>query len=102
MMKRFDMRVSHAVCFTAMFGGAVVYAEPNKVLYELQERCGRQAADTFKKEIGGNITDTSQGQMVANLENHYSARLNKCLKGNDHPAREGWKDEDGPQAVRSS
>jgi len=23
------------------------YAEPNKVLYELQERCGKQASETF-------------------------------------------------------
>lgn len=56
------------------------YAEPNKVLYELQERCGKHAAETFKKEIGGNITKTEDGNtMIGNYENHYSARLNKCF-----------------------
>ena len=68
-------------------------AEPNKVLYELQERCGKQASDIFKKEIDANVTDTSQGKMIANYENHYNARLNKCFylqtatiisRGKDH------------------
>jgi hypothetical protein len=66
-----------------VFGGlcllGAAYAEPNKVLYELQERCGRQAADTFKKEFGANVTNTKEGQTVANFENHYNARLNKCF-----------------------
>jgi hypothetical protein len=55
------------------------FAEPNKVLYELQERCGRQASETFKMEHGSNVTNTSEGQTVANYENHYNARLNKCF-----------------------
>jgi hypothetical protein len=58
----------------------VAHAEPNKVLYELQERCGKQAADTFKKEMGDNITNNNDGgQTIANFENHYNARLNKCF-----------------------
>src|SRR5262249_44713289 len=56
------------------------YAEPNKVLYELQERCAKHASDTFKKEIGGNVTKTNDGEtMIGNYENHYSGRLNKCF-----------------------
>ncbi len=55
------------------------YAEPNKVLYELQERCGKQASETFKKEWGANFSNTSEGQTVANYENHYNTRLNKCF-----------------------
>jgi hypothetical protein len=29
-----------------------VSAQPNKQLYELQERCGRQAAEAFQREYG--------------------------------------------------
>jgi hypothetical protein len=55
-------------------------AEPNKVLYELQERCGKKASDTFKNEVGTNITKTSEGgTMISNYENHYNGRLNKCF-----------------------
>jgi hypothetical protein len=64
-----------AACFLISAGNA----EPNKVLYELQERCGKQAADTFQREVGGNIVNTKDGQMVANYETHYNAHLNKCF-----------------------
>ena len=52
-------------------------AEPNKVLYELQERCGKQAAENFQKQYGGTVVNG--GQTIALFENHYNARLNKCI-----------------------
>jgi hypothetical protein len=55
-------------------------AEPNKVLHELQERCGNQAANTFKNELGENITKTSQGTTIANYENHISAFISKSRR----------------------
>ncbi|WP_312015603.1 hypothetical protein [Bradyrhizobium liaoningense] len=60
-----------------MIGGS--HAEPNEVLYRLQERCGKQTSETFQKEWGGNVVNTKDGQTLANFENHYNARLNKCL-----------------------
>jgi hypothetical protein len=54
-------------------------AQPNKELYELQERCGRRAEETFKKEWGTNIVNTAYGQIIGSYENHYSPRLNKCF-----------------------
>jgi hypothetical protein len=54
-------------------------AQPNRELYELQERCGRQAKETFKKEWGANVVNSGNLQMTANYENHYSPRLNKCF-----------------------
>jgi len=51
-----------------------VSAQPNKELYELQERCGKRAAEVFKREYS-----PAHGQMTFNYENHYSARLNKCF-----------------------
>jgi hypothetical protein len=55
------------------------FAQSAKELYELQERCGRRAEETFKKEWGANIVNSRDIQMVANYENHYSTRLNKCF-----------------------
>jgi hypothetical protein len=47
----------------------------DKARYELQERCGKQAAQTFKKEWG----DGKYGDTMGRYENHYSVRLNKCF-----------------------
>jgi len=54
------------------------YAEPNTVQYELQERCGKQAAEVFKTEYTA-VQNTNDGQMLSNYRNHYSATLNKCF-----------------------
>ncbi len=55
-------------------------AEPNKVQYELQERCAKAAAEAFKNDNpDGPITNTKDGQSMARYENHYSANLNKCF-----------------------
>jgi hypothetical protein len=49
-------------------------AQPNKELYELQERCEKQAAEVFKREYT-NVLNTEHGQTLFNYENHYSARI---------------------------
>jgi hypothetical protein len=56
-----------------------VFAQSNQERYILQERCGKQAAATFKSEWASNVTNTDKGQVVANYQNHYSERLNKCF-----------------------
>jgi hypothetical protein len=54
-------------------------AEPNKLQYELEERCGRAATAIFEKDWEGKgIVNTQDGQIVANFENHYNPTLNKC------------------------
>jgi hypothetical protein len=59
---------------------AEVRAEPNKVLYELQERCGKQATDWFVSEWGRRgIVNTSDGQIMADFQNHYNSKLNTCI-----------------------
>jgi hypothetical protein len=50
---------------------ATVHAEPNKIQYELQERCGKGAKQFFYDE----------GYMALgynNYESHYNSELNKC------------------------
>ena len=49
----------------------------NKVQYELQERCGRRAAEIWKTEYDGGRT--ADGNNPLTYENHYSRTLNKCF-----------------------
>ena|ERR1700733_8851554 len=55
------------------------YAQPDKVAYELQERCGKRAEQVWQKDYGQNITTDQYGTIIANYENHYNAKLNKCF-----------------------
>ena len=56
------------------------YAAPDKVQYELQERCGKTCKDAFEREWGRNgVVNNDDGQMRATYQNHYSVRLNKCF-----------------------
>jgi hypothetical protein len=57
----------------------IAHAQPDKVLYDLQERCGKRAAEAFQKEWGTHIINQKDGYMMADYENHYSPRLNKCF-----------------------
>jgi hypothetical protein len=59
--------------------GTASYAQPNKEQYELQERCGKRAAEVFAKGWGSGISNTASGQIIGNYENHYNSRLNKCI-----------------------
>ena len=55
-------------------------AAPDKVLYELQEKCGRSAAAAFSRDNpDGSSSVTADGSAIASFENHYSASLNKCF-----------------------
>jgi hypothetical protein len=65
--------IAGLVCFSTC-----VSAQPNRQLYELQERCGRQAAEVFQREYGLGA-DRQDEQTLFHYENHYSARLNKCF-----------------------
>jgi hypothetical protein len=66
--------ISVAIAGLAWFS-TYVSAQPNKDLYELQERCGKRAAEVFDREYGSD----KNGQTLFNYENHYSARLKKCF-----------------------
>jgi hypothetical protein len=46
---------------------------------KLSERCGKQAAETFRKYRGGGIFETTIGQIIGKYEHHYNHRLNKCF-----------------------
>ena len=54
-------------------------AQSLKEKYELSERCGKQAAETFRKYWGNGISETDTGQTIGNYQNHYNFRLNTCF-----------------------
>lgn len=62
------------ILFSVSFAGA----QPNKDAYELQTRCGKQAADVFRREYIP-VQKTAEGQRVFGYENHFSQGLNKCF-----------------------
>jgi len=55
------------------------HAASNKEDYELQERCGKRAAELFNLEFGNGISNTKEGQYITDYRNHYSKKLNKCF-----------------------
>jgi hypothetical protein len=77
--------IASAVIFVS-----VANAQAAKVIYELQERCGRRAAEVFKKDFPKDTTDATN---IATYENHYNVRLNKCflLETNTMYVREAGK-----------
>jgi hypothetical protein len=57
------------VAFVIGLGSASLHAAPNKVVYELQERCATRS-EVFFKHLG---------YSEASFENHYNANLNGCF-----------------------
>jgi hypothetical protein len=52
----------------------------DKEAYELQERCGKRAAERFKQEFGQEGPwKTDDGAAATGYRNHYSSKLNKCF-----------------------
>jgi hypothetical protein len=73
-----------AVASTVIFlfvGGGVSYSEAavDKAEYELQERCGRRAAEMFEKqyETGFVVTDIG-GYRRTTYSSNYNVTFNKC------------------------
>src|SRR5262245_56000785 len=66
-----SVAIAGLLCFSTY-----VSAQPNK---ELQERCGKRAAEAFAREYSPPVSDTDDEQTLFNYENHHSARLNKCF-----------------------
>ena len=63
---------------TAALSGTT-FAAVNKDEYELQERCGKHAADYFRRNFGNAVSKIEGGQQEIDFSNHFSKRLNKCF-----------------------
>jgi hypothetical protein len=54
-------------------------ASPNKIAYELKERCGEKTQSEFRREFGKGIEKTDAGLTIHGYLNHYNGRLNACI-----------------------
>jgi hypothetical protein len=70
------MRLVIALATTVIMFAEAVTAEPNAVLYQLQERCGKFAAEIFRKDYDNGKGDDGERW---GYQAHYNARLNKCF-----------------------
>ena len=61
------------------FYSSYSYGDANKVIYELQERCGKVCADEFRRIYGEGVMEDKDGTTVATYLAHYNAKLNKCF-----------------------
>jgi hypothetical protein len=76
--KLFVVAIFVIVCELALFSDG--YAASNKEeTYELQERCGKQAAEYFKQEYGNGTSGTKDWLQTADYSNHYNKINNKCF-----------------------
>jgi len=56
-------------------------AAPDKIAYELAERCGKQASAEFKREFGAVGVPVTQSGTTSlhSFQNHYNSKLNACI-----------------------
>jgi hypothetical protein len=64
------------IAWILLFGSAV-HGQPNKELYDLQDRCGRRAAEVFARDY--QEFSESGTQFLYSYQNHYNPSLNKCF-----------------------
>ena len=77
-MRQMFVAACHALPLLALFPCSAS-AGPRED-YELQERCGKRAEESFRREWGsGGVTNTPDGQAIASYRNHYNGSLNKCF-----------------------
>ena len=71
--------VSLTALLVAAISPTIASAQPDKAAYDLQERCGKRAEQVWQKDFGQNVTNSDYGTTMANYENHYNSKLNKCF-----------------------
>lgn len=67
------------VTIATILFAAPVNSEPNKVEYELSEKCSKASELMFSQTHKSNIENTKRGQIISGFENHYNSDLNKCF-----------------------
>ena len=71
----------HLIAAALVISALGCRAAPDKVAYELQERCGKQASAEFRREFGAaGVPVTQSGKTTLhNFQNHYNSKLNACI-----------------------
>ena len=73
------MRKHILLLLVGLLASTGAYSAPDKVAYELQERCGNATKAEFNKSWGETgVVSLKTSTMVANYSNHYNTKLNKC------------------------
>lgn len=60
------------------FSALGAYAAPDRVAYELQERCGKRATEVIKAD-GPAIQTTKDQTTISSFTAHYNATMNRCF-----------------------
>jgi hypothetical protein len=70
------------VGLAAIMFAAMARAEPNAVLYQLQERCGKYAAEVFAKDYDNGKSKPGEN-LHFNYQAHYNAHFEQVLLPGD-------------------
>lgn len=70
--------IAATLCLFAGMGVSHTVAAVDKAQYEMQERCGRRAAEMFEKEYGTGFETTDSGYIRTTYSNNYNSVFNKC------------------------
>jgi hypothetical protein len=70
------MRSALTALLLIVVAASTTRSEPDTALYQLQERCGKSAAQLFAKEYDGG---KGMKNTLLSYQAHYSPRLNKCF-----------------------
>ena len=62
--------------FSFLFLPRNIYSSSKEEDYRLQEKCGKQTSEFFKKEYGNGTTTYKDGTMMNNYQNHYNKKMN--------------------------
>jgi hypothetical protein len=68
-------RVLSLIFGVLLLGMLAAEAQPDEVAYELQERCGKRAAEVHARHF----PDAADPSQAYDYQNHYNTRLNKCF-----------------------
>lgn len=49
-----------------------------RIIYDLRDKCGREAREWFKHFYGDGVSRKSDGESHSSYTNHYNERLNRC------------------------
>jgi hypothetical protein len=79
MSRQYSVLISAASGLLLAVCATVAQAQTETERYNLQEQCGKLAAEVFAKEWGTGTSNTDYGQTIADYRNHYNFRLNKCF-----------------------
>jgi hypothetical protein len=72
------IKITGLIYLLALLFPLYSYAGP-KEDYELQERCGKRAAELFEKFYGNGMSNDKDGARLSNYRCHYNKKLNKCF-----------------------